>query len=378
MDRERTTLPSNKPGEAERFEILDGLRGIAALIVLFAHASSAVHAAQYFEKKSLAVYFFFMLSGFVVACAYEKRLSSGMPVAQFYIRRLIRLYPLMFLGTLFSIIYLVTFNPAFVVIENKYVAAAFSFAGLPYLNSPPTELPFPINPPQWSLFYELLAYLVYGLIAVHLKTWRLISCTVISIVLFAIGMHNHGDRSTFLITQVFAAASSFSIGILLWRLHEKKKIKAPAVPFWLLALLIAGPCALKNNFSYAFDVLIVITVFPMAILMGAAHGGHNSAAVTRTLGDLSYPLYILHWPCIMTVTLLMGFMQPRVTTMLGCVASVTLAWLALKFFDIPVRGYLTRKLASRAVARALQINAISQQSDAQADLSLESIDLVRN
>lgn len=97
MTTENISL-SSKP----RFEILDGLRGVAAMIVVAFHlfeTYSAGPAHQILNHGYLAVDFFFILSGFVIGYAYDNRWDR-MTVWDFFKRRLIRLQPMVILGTL--------------------------------------------------------------------------------------------------------------------------------------------------------------------------------------------------------------------------------------------------------------------------------------
>src|SRR5580693_10064467 len=85
-----------------RYEILDGLRGVAAVVVVAfhifeAHAKSPLN--QIINHGYLAVDFFFVLSGFVVAYAYDDRWGK-MTQWDFYKRRLIRLQPMVIMGTI--------------------------------------------------------------------------------------------------------------------------------------------------------------------------------------------------------------------------------------------------------------------------------------
>ena len=89
---------SSKP----RFEILDGLRGVAAMIVVAFHlfeTYSAGPGEQILNHGYLAVDFFFVLSGFVIGYAYDDRWKR-MTTWDFFKRRLVRLQPMVILGTL--------------------------------------------------------------------------------------------------------------------------------------------------------------------------------------------------------------------------------------------------------------------------------------
>ena len=80
------------------FVFLDGLRGLAALWVAAYHLSQMFRTPLKPEHAYLAVDFFFCLSGFVVAAAYDGRMDGGMGVVEFFRRRLIRLYPMIAFG----------------------------------------------------------------------------------------------------------------------------------------------------------------------------------------------------------------------------------------------------------------------------------------
>ncbi|HET9653111.1 MAG TPA: acyltransferase family protein, partial [Usitatibacter sp.] len=83
---------------ATRYQLLDGLRGILALAVVVHHFTATSGRREIFASSALAVDFFFCLSGFVIAHAYEAQLRAGMPIASFMARRLRRLYPLYIAG----------------------------------------------------------------------------------------------------------------------------------------------------------------------------------------------------------------------------------------------------------------------------------------
>src|SRR6218665_3646823 len=79
-----------------RYSSLDGLRGIAALAVALFHLPIAMslYASPLIREAYVAVDFFFVLSGFVIAHAYTTRLNSADAVRDFVIRRVGRLWPL--------------------------------------------------------------------------------------------------------------------------------------------------------------------------------------------------------------------------------------------------------------------------------------------
>ncbi len=95
----RTTYLASKP----HYEILDGLRGVAAVMVIIFHLFEAhaggSHLTQIINHGYLAVDFFFMLSGFVIGYAYDDRWNR-MTVGTFFKRRIIRLHPMVIMGSI--------------------------------------------------------------------------------------------------------------------------------------------------------------------------------------------------------------------------------------------------------------------------------------
>lgn len=98
----RTTYLASKP----HYEILDGLRGVAAVMVIIFHLFEAhaggSHLTQIINHGYLAVDFFFMLSGFVIGYAYDDRWNR-MTVGTFFKRRIIRLHPMVIMEALWAL-----------------------------------------------------------------------------------------------------------------------------------------------------------------------------------------------------------------------------------------------------------------------------------
>ncbi|MDE6651814.1 MAG: acyltransferase, partial [Paramuribaculum sp.] len=90
-----------------RYELLDGLRGVAALMVILYHFGEAFATSpvdQQINHGYLAVDFFFVLSGFVLGYAYDDRWKKGMTAANFMLRRVIRLQPMVLIAVIFGVI----------------------------------------------------------------------------------------------------------------------------------------------------------------------------------------------------------------------------------------------------------------------------------
>jgi peptidoglycan/LPS O-acetylase OafA/YrhL len=152
------------------FVTLDGLRGIAAIAVLFRHTVPNFMPTSPSASGYLAVDLFFVLSGFVIAYAYERALLNGMTIAQFMVKRVVRLYPLYIVAGLVSLLFLTI--RLFVKHQGMSEEIVY-FANLFYIPIPinlNTELHlYPLNDPAWSLGLEILINAVFAAIIVPLQ-----------------------------------------------------------------------------------------------------------------------------------------------------------------------------------------------------------------
>ncbi len=356
------------------YNILDGLRGVAAITVVCFHifeAFATSHLDQRINHGYLAVDFFFILSGFVVGYAYDDRWGR-MTTREFIKRRIIRLHPMVVMGALIGAALFYTQGcPVWDV--TKVGVGALVLATL--LNAllipatPGTEVRglgemFPLNGPSWSLFFEYIGNILYALFIRKLPTRALAGLTLAAgcaLAAFAI-LGPLGDLCVgySLTGTEFAGGSlrllfSFSAGLLLSRIFKPAAQVKGA--FWIcslgvVALLgvprIGGAEHLWMNGIY--DTLCCVAFFPLLVYLGAS-GKTTDKYTTRIctfLGDISYPLYMVHYPFIYLYyawvkneNLTFGESLPGAAGVV--VGSILLAYICLKFYDIPVRKYLTER-----------------------------------
>ena len=153
----------------------------------------------------------------------------------------------------------------------------------------------------------------------------------------------------------------FTVGMLLARTFKPRKVKGA---FWvcstMLVLLFAVPYfePLKNSdisSNGLYEVVCIAVVFPFIIWLGACGcaGDGLMAKVNKTLGDLSYPLYIVHYP-IMYV-FYAWLIEKKYYTLQECLgvavlvvaSSIMLALICLKLYDEPVRRWLSRRVSRK-------------------------------
>lgn len=286
-----------------RLEVLDGMRGIAAIVVLVFHLRQQ-HTLESLPYAPLAVDFFYLLSGYVVALAYGKRLASrAVTPAGFAHVRLRRLYPLAFFGTMLGI-----GLAALAVMKGSVAAgdvAVTAVLALLLLPSPvftqwPTAYPF--NMAAWSLAFEAFANAVYAVIAPRLTTPRLIALLAVSLgglawlAFVQDGIAGGNNRANFgwgFVRVLFP----FFAGVLLQRLRPSPGI-GPAGSA-LLILVLGGALLAGFGKGWLLSLIYVAVLFPALVWLGAqCRPGPRLAMACRWTGALSYPLYITQGPVL--------------------------------------------------------------------------------
>lgn len=360
-----------------RFEILDGLRGVAALTVVVFHLLEAFsegnHAKQLINHGYLAVDFFFLLSGFVIGYAYDDRWGT-MSLGDFFKRRLIRLHPMIIMGMVIgAICFYPSASPLLFphIQDTSWWALLLTFLlGCTLLPMPLsmdirgwTEM-HPLNGPAWSLFFEYIANILYALFLRRISKTLLSVLTLIAgaaLVHLAVTGPNGDviggwslDPVQFKIGSI-RMAFPFLAGLLLCR-----TVKLGTVPnafFWcsvLILLALAFPRvggSEKLWLNGIYDSVCIILLFPLIVYLGASGKieGKGAAKVCQFLGDISYPIYIIHYPLIYVYTAWAVNNKWTLTSStalwagLGVfVLSVAIAYACLVFYDLPVRKWLTK------------------------------------
>lgn len=376
MKKQDTKTKDSKP----HYALLDGLRGVAALLVVWYHVFEGFQFAgnkpviDFINHGYLAVDFFFILSGFVVGYAYDNRWGKTLTLGGFFRRRLIRLQPMVCMGALigaasFLLSGMERWDGTHATLWLTFLAFVCGCLMLPALPGMPREVRgngemFPLNGPCWSLFFEYVGNIVYALFIRRLST-RLLA--VLSFALccaltwFAvtdqsgygsIGVGWTVDRTNIL-GGMLRMLCPFTMGILMSRLF--KPLRQARGAFWtsaaLLLIIFHIPYIYSDgalSLNGVFEAACIIAVFPLVVWY-AASGKTTDIASTRIcrfLGDISYPLYIVHYPLM--YAFYMWLIKTRQYTLyetwpaaLAAVASsIVLAWLCLKLYDIPVRKWL--------------------------------------
>ena len=328
-----------------RYLRLDGMRGIAAFAVLLHHSRQYFPARLGEPHAGNAVDFFFMLSGFVLAHAYESRLRHRGAVAAFVRDRVIRLHPLLVLGAVPGAVMLIFGR----VQPDAFPLLVALFAVIP-LPAFWSAVPFRINGPSWSLFYELALNLVFAWASPHVATRTLAAIAGLFAILLVVSRMTMPEQTTDSWPAAFRATFAFPAGVLLYRLRDRlpppPRLMSMLSPL-VLALVLLLPVG-KGGVLY--DTAVRILLFPLLIHAAAAHETRQARLATL-VGDLSYPVYILHIGILMVLIRLreaVGIAVPPMSFGIAFVAlTIVGAYLALNCYDRPLRRALHRRLPSR-------------------------------
>lgn len=352
-------IPNRTP-PSKHFVTLDALRGVAALAVVFFHRRWWFDFPL-LEHAYLAVDFFFMLSGFVIAFAYEKKLRDGsMGVLSFCRRRIIRLWPLIALGAIIgatSLLFAPLQSEDTPTNTNILIGLIFALFLLPIPAIFATK-PFQINEPSWSLFFEVIANFAYALIVPILTINRLI---IINVLLFAsiiaistfsgvdirVGFQYHT-----LGLGVPRVMAPFFIGVLIFRLHAEKKL--PRIPLnglflsgFLIALFLV-PVGMRAV-DMIFPIVCIGLLFPIIIVAGAQHEVSSKwVPIAALSGELSYPVYILHYPLLILGDAALSPLIPSTSLKFAVliILIIIFSFAASRFLDRPIRSWLALRYST--------------------------------
>lgn len=361
------------------YHILDGLRGVAALMVIWYHVFEAFATSPYdqrFNHGYLAVDFFFILSGFVIGYAYDDRWKR-MNQKDFYKRRLIRLQPMIIMGTVLGVISYfiqggVMWNGTKVTVSMIMIALLLQLFLIPAIPGSGAEVRgngemFPLNGPSWSLFFEYIGNILYALILRKLSTKALTVLVVIAgtgLAVFAVGnLSGFGHLGVGwtmadynLLGGSLRLLFSFSAGLLISRVFQLIRIRGA---FWVCSLtvivLLSVPYIGNGESPWMnglYDAVCVILIFPALVYLGASGvtTDNITTGMCKLLGDISYPLYMVHYPFMYLFYAYvwkngLTFAQTWPLTMLVFFGNILLAYLCLKLYDEPVRRFLTKRFS---------------------------------
>ncbi|MDP4187072.1 MAG: acyltransferase [Bacteroidota bacterium] len=359
----------------KHYEILDGLRGVAAVMVVMFHLletfTGGSNLKQIINHGYLAVDFFFVLSGFVIGYAYDNRWDK-MTLKGFFKRRLIRLHPMIIAGMVIgAVCFYFQGSAVFPMIRQTPVweMLLIMLIGFTLLPVPPSmdirgwQEMHPLDGPAWSLFFEYIANILYALFI------RKFSNKLLSVFVFIFGciliqlsvFGPNGDviggwsvEPSQLRIGFTRLLYPFFAGLLLSRICKPGHIKHAF--FWcslLLVIILSVPRIGGSNHLWMNGLYVsfcIIFLFPLIVYLGASGKvvGKLPSKICEFLGNISFPIYIIHYPFIYLFTAWVSnknisLTQSLPVALIVLLASIALAYVCLKLYDIPVRKWLTKR-----------------------------------
>lgn len=387
-----------------RYGILDGLRGVAALLVIVFHCLETyipVFGTQIINHGYLAVDFFFVLSGFVIGYAYDDRWDR-MTTWGFFKRRLVRLHPMVVLGTVIgaSLFFFGEYDGFPYIAECewwKFVLCFFmgllmipcgrglDIRGWGEFNS--------FNGPNWSLTFEYIGNILYALVLRRLPRAALaLLCAAAAFLTLdlTLGFDVFGlfpDGVPYCVIggwsldpqQLYIGFTRllypFLCGLLISRILPSRMSEAnpSGSPlgakggFWWCSLILVAVFSVPQIGGHncpadgLYQAAAILFVFPVVVLLGAGSRTTDAASgrVCTVLGELSYPLYITHYP-FMYMQMQWVARHPEAPVWMHValntgvvVISVLTAWACYKAYDLPVRHWLTENWLKRGTSRQI-------------------------
>jgi len=351
-----------------KFLTLDGLRGIAALAVVSLHTEDVLGGLP-FPRAYLAVDLFFIMSGIVIAYAYDRRLADGMTARQFMLVRIVRLYPLYILGTLLFAAGIAAGLAAGVSFD-LWTADRLAWSLPPALLMLPSYARdfsglYPLNAPSWSLMFELIVNCAYAVFFPWLTTRRLLAVMAVSAIgLAAIAVAgmtlNQGVDWTTAYAGLPRVFWSFPAGVLLFRLTRAGTLPSfrfPAVGLIVLSMAIFAARFPEKWVPY-WDLLAILILLPVIAWAAMSNEPRRGASFYAWLGLISYPIYVLHTSAYHVLRKVAGKMAGNeiesLTPWIGLfllAAIAIIGWAADRLYDRPVRHWLQRRFLRRAPDR---------------------------
>lgn len=357
------------------FPGLHGLRFFAALVVVIGHVEllkkyngfpNAAENPAVYELGRIAVTFFFVLSGFLITYLLlrEKRDRGRIAIGRFYVRRILRIWPMYYLTVLLAFVVIPRIHAldipsmsSAVAGDRQAILALFLF----FLPQVALSLyaPFPYAEPLWSIGVEEQFYLLWPLLVSRVRNvlWIAVPIVVAGIAVkegalaYASKLHASAPElrfwNHFIDYFYFDRFECMAIGAIgAWLVFERREAILRALFSVPVQLLVYGlsayalltprgkPLLHYTAHSILFCIVIVnVAANPRSLLKLERKG-------MVFLGNISYAMYLLHEPAIGVVMRMMGSrfesVGENVVLYAASIAlTIALSALAYRFYELP-------------------------------------------
>ena len=370
---------------------LDLGRLVAACFVFAGHASIFFSGPVWISTAPFGLSWFFVLSGFVLACVYAGTPWTAASLRTFYLRRIIRIYPLYLVASLLGLAVLCLLNPGFA----RSGLAAIGMPGFSYYDLPGdlggaflarvtaetllfvtpldarTTSRYLLNSPLWSIYCEVFFYLLFPLLLAALRKvprvpvllalafgfWLVQLAAVLAVTEGRIGVTVEWPvYHAAAYTSPWVRLPEFAIGVALGLAYRRTGGRWSAATLWgwlgtgavAAALILRAAADLGVQPLGHFWLFVPVTAM---LVWALAHAPVVRDATERASGEaglLSYAVYAIHWPMLQLAFAahLMG--APVAIVLAGAAACAAgFGWLLVRLYETPVRRRLYRLTSVR-------------------------------
>ena len=368
-DTRMTPPPPNKQASATASALkayepsLDGMRGVCIAAVVLFHGCVRAGLVGWVRGGFIGVSVFFTLSGFLITSLLLRDNSEvgHVQLSQFWSRRIRRLWPAAYV-VVAAVIALSTSGPLAARFSDV-AAASWNVTNWHVIAGGDSQLLQTIvGPlgPTWSLaveeqFYVVLALLLVGVLRLRRSTTWLTAAALVGVVVPVVLSNVATDWQPSLEFNTALRMPELFVGVLLavWYRSGRWQLESAAVGDLLagggLATLVG--LFLLGDYSPAWLLRggYTLVAFVTALtIIGLLRHGRVATALSwmplRTLGVVSYSLYLVHWPVMSVLTQDRTGLHGATLLAVSLVVSIGLAWALHVFVERPVRRLKTEPL----------------------------------
>jgi peptidoglycan/LPS O-acetylase OafA/YrhL len=349
-------IPGN-PGR-QYYPALDGLRGLAILLVVVYHNFGFI---DIFFFGWLGVDLFFVLSGFLITDILLKTLGNKKYLYNFYMRRMLRIFPLFYLCLVLFLIVIPRMNPPFDLsyyTDNQVWLWTYMQNWLYiFKDSKGASALHHL----WSLSVEEQFYLVWPLVILLLRKPPYLMVFIMALLLAALGLrlwiwNNEMADLAYFNLYTFTRIDGLCIGCMIALLQRintgfLKKYTTVIVLFFAGLNFAFFFINRNNQFSFPYLAIVGYTTFAMifGLLVNEAVTGNSKLVnfifnipLLKFFGRISYSFYVLHWPVFLLLSpwlytwvrgMVSGSMLPVAVALLATLTGIGISWLSYRYFE---------------------------------------------
>lgn len=363
--RDTNTLVGYRPD-------IDGLRAVAVTSVLAFHAFPEI-----FPGGFIGVDVFFVISGFLISAIIMESHRRGLfSFRDFYAKRILRIFPalsLVLLATLVAGWYLL-FAEEYKLLGKHVLAGGAFFSNFAFwfeagYFDKASELKPLLH--LWSLGVEEQFYIFWPillLMSLKVGRWfRVFLASLFGVILVAAIAVSYHDLNQAFYSPLLRAWELIAGAMILVFAKKSDGIgqltQKPGVRLLALAVLFAGVFMLDSESRFP-GFLALLPVLPAFVLIS---GGENAtdwvakalnSRMALTIGVISYPLYLWHWPLLAFPRILNGGEIPALYRGLALLLTLALAFVTHRFIELPVKN-LSRRRAVLALVAVMSLISVA-------------------